>query len=94
MDDLGHILETIAFKAMSQKQLVERVYQDTYHAQLQGASRFPTRECVIRRVDQLAEKYGTLGITRRKLVELVMRRAKNARSRAWRNEWRKWRSKH
>lgn len=77
------ILDRLAFLGMSQKELINSVIkrsEETY---------WTTREERVRReVDRLARKYGNLGMTRRKLIQLVCKEAKRRANRESQNRWR------
>jgi hypothetical protein len=85
MEDLGRILDDIAFMTMSQKQRVERVLHE---ATINTHPSHIRKEHIVREiVDYYAGRYGTLGITRRRLVELVMKEVKKAYRKERAAEW-------
>ncbi len=80
--DYGHILDTIAFKSMRPQQIAEKVAD---HIEGMSSWSWPRdqKRRIQQRIDRLAEKYGNLGVSRRKMAGMVvkiLRRRSNRRA--------------
>jgi hypothetical protein len=71
-EGLGHILDTIAFKSMRPQQIAKQV-ADRVESQSSWSWPRSQEDRVKQRVDHLAKRYGNLGVSRRKMTQMVMK---------------------
>ena len=90
-EDLGRILDTMAFHAMSTKDLVNSIADHVMKRHifsLVTSRNLTDREATAKRIDELVEKHGSIGgsLTRKRLLSLVLKRVRN-------RQWKEYRSR-
>jgi hypothetical protein len=88
MENLGFVLESMALKSMSKKDLVNKIVDEVLTGRdlTSAFYRSPTSR-IKGRVDFYANKYGNLGVSRRKLVQLASKELKRRENRTRRDRY-------
>lgn len=82
---LDDMVDHLIFKEKSIKRLINEILSA---AEARGYNW--SNDCHIEaRIDELADKFGNLGITRRRLARLVRKERRRSWRRAWRRAWQK-----
>ncbi|MGD9726500.1 MAG: hypothetical protein AB7L09_02835 [Nitrospira sp.] len=88
MDNLGFILDQMAFKSMSKKDLVNRIVDETVGSKDMTSIQYRSpRLKLVERIDHYAERYGNLGLSRRKLLQLAQKELKRRENKTSRERW-------
>ncbi|HUW15028.1 MAG TPA: hypothetical protein VM537_35245 [Anaerolineae bacterium] len=92
-ENLGRILDAMAFHAMSNKQLIDKIADHVVERRKSSAlyHRYnrSDRQLVEHRIAELVEKFGSIGgnLTRAKLTSLVLKKIRNLRNKEYRKRW-------
>lgn len=96
MNNPGDILEAMAFKSMSVKQLTENIVAKLMKPRQPDSWQYRAipESRVRAHVDMLAQRYGNLGTTRRKLIQCVLKEIRRIESKAARKRWADYYKRH